>query len=194
MYTATAADVAPVAAALAKAFDDDPVMTYLVPDEATRPRRLAGLFTVLMQRHHLVQGEIWTDDGHPGAALWDPPDHWKLPARQQILALPSLLRILGRRTFSGLQSLGEVEKQHPKEPHWYLAVLGTQPESQGKGIGSALLAPVLERCDAEGIPAYLESSKERNIPFYARHGFEVTGEIKLGKSGPMVWPMWRQPR
>ncbi len=62
---------------------------------------------------------------------------------------------------------------HPHEPHWYLATLGTAVEQQGKGVGGALLRPVLEHCDAEGLPCYLESSKERNVPFYRRHGFEV---------------------
>jgi GNAT superfamily N-acetyltransferase len=70
-------------------------------------------------------------------------------------------------------------------------VLGTDPRYQGKGIGSALLAPVLEQCDAEGLPAYLESTKERNVPFYARHGFEVTESFRVG-GGPTVWGMWRK--
>ena len=86
-----------------------------------------------------------------------------------------------------------MEKAHPEEPHWYLAVLGTAPEHQGKGVGSALISPILQKCDAEGVPAYLESSKESNIPFYQRHGFEVTGEIKV-KNGPTLWPMWRDPQ
>jgi GNAT superfamily N-acetyltransferase len=82
---------------------------------------------------------------------------------------------------------------HPEEPHWYLAVLGTATDHQGKGVGSALMAPVLAKCDAEGIPAYLESSKESNIPFYRRHGFEVSGEVNV-KNGPKLWPMWRDPQ
>jgi GNAT superfamily N-acetyltransferase len=169
-------------------------MTWLFPDAAKRPKRLAGMFEILMRRHHLVHGEVLVDDTNAGAALWDPPDKWRIPMREQLRALPSLVRVMGGRTFTGMRGLTETERKHPREPHWYLAVLGTEPASQGRGIGSALMQPILDRCDTEGLPAYLESSKEQNIPFYSRHGFEVTGEIALGKSGPKVWPMWRTPR
>ena len=72
-------------------------------------------------------------------------------------------------------------------------MLGTEPASQGQGLGSAVLGPVLEQCDADGVGAYLESSKERNIDFYARHGFRVTDELRLLR-GPRMWGMWRDPR
>ena len=72
-------------------------------------------------------------------------------------------------------------------------MLGTNPDWQGKGVGSAIIAPVLEHCDRTGERIYLESSKERNIPFYARHGFEVSAEVHIPK-GPTVWAMWREPR
>ena len=78
-----------------------------------------------------------------------------------------------------LRLLSLVEAKHPHEPHWYLASLGTAVDQQGKGMGGALMRPVLEHCDAEGIPCYLESSKERNLPFYRRHGFEVVEEVPL---------------
>jgi ribosomal protein S18 acetylase RimI-like enzyme len=87
-----------------------------------------------------------------------------------------------------------LEARHPSgPPHYYLAVLGTDPAQQGRGLGSALLAPVLERCDQDGVGAFLESSKERNIDFYARHGFRVTDELRLPR-GPTMWQMWRDPR
>jgi GNAT superfamily N-acetyltransferase len=87
-----------------------------------------------------------------------------------------------------------IESMHPHEPHWYLATLGTDPEMQGKGVGSALMRPALDHCDTEGWPAYLESSKERNVPFYRRHGFEVVREVPLPGGGPKIWTMWREPR
>jgi GNAT superfamily N-acetyltransferase len=105
-----------------------------------------------------------------------------------------MLLALGRRVPVGMATLRVLEGHHPAAPHWYLQVLGTEPAEHGRGIGSALMAPVLERCDDEGVPAYLESSKERNIPYYERHGFRVTGELDLPKGGPPVWPMWRDPQ
>ena len=70
---------------------------------------------------------------------------------------------------------------------------GTDPPAQGRGIGSALLAPGLELCDRDGLPAYLESSKERNVAFYSRFGFRVTDEVQMPGGGPKVWLMWRDP-
>ena len=92
-----------------------------------------------------------------------------------------------------MRGMTVIDRHHLREPHYYLAVLGTEPEKQGKGFGAAMLAPVLDRCDAEGALAYLESSKERNIPFYERHGFVVQETLQL-PDGPPLWPMIREPR
>lgn len=185
---------APIALSLAEAFWDDPVQMFLLPDEKSRHRREVGLFSVLLRGHYLRLGATYVTADHGGAAMWAPPGKAVLPFTAVIRHSPAMLRSLGRRSLLALQVLSSIEKQHPKEPHWYLGVLGTRPEQQGKGIGSALLQPILERCDAEGLPAYLESSKHSNLAFYGRHGFEVTGEINLAKGGPPVWPMWREPR
>lgn len=183
-----------IAAALADAFFDDPVMTWILQDDASRVRRLRGLFSTLLRGHYLPLGTVWTTSAMEGAALWAPPGKGVIPTSRVLLNGLSLLRALGTQAYVALQALTHVEKLHPKETHWYLGVLGTRRAEQGKGIGSAVLQPALERCDAEGIPAYLESSKESNIAFYRRHGFEVTGEIALPLGGPTVWPMWREPR
>jgi GNAT superfamily N-acetyltransferase len=92
-----------------------------------------------------------------------------------------------------LNLFAALDDRPPHEAHYYLPIVGTKPEEQGRGIGSALLAPVLERCDREGLPAYLEATSERNKPLYARHGFTVTDEIQV-PGGPTLWAMWREPR
>ena len=86
------------------------------------------------------------------------------------------------------------DAQHPEEPHWYLAVIGTDPTVRGAGLGHALMQSRLDRCDAEYAPAYLESSNPVNVPYYERFGFVVTGETALPDDGPTLWPMWRAPR
>jgi len=190
---ATRADVHPIAASLALAFEDDPVMAFLFPSRPSRVRRLARFFRAGLLAQHLSNRACFTDAECAGAALWAPPHRWHFTVAQIVRGAPGFVSALGTQIPRGLRALATVERAHPHAPHYYLAVLGTRPERQGMGLGSSLLRPILDRCDAEGLGAYLESSKERNIAFYQRHGFEVTGEIRL-PGGPVVWPMWRDSR
>ena len=186
-------DLARIADALQDAFFDDPVMSWILRDERSRPRRLARLFSVLLRAHYLPLGTVWTTPDNTGAALWAPPGQAVIPTTKILRYIPSIVHALGPHAVRALRALSHVEHLHPKEPHWYLGVLGTRVANQGKGIGSALLGPVLDQCDESGLPAYLESSKHSNIAFYRQHGFELTGEIQLPLGGPPVWPMWRDP-
>ena len=187
------ADVVALSESLAAAFYDDPVMGWLLPDAASRARRLGVLFSVFLRGHFLRMDAAWTTPDRVGGALWAPPGRALVPPRQVARQLPGVVRVFGSRTVRALRMFEHVERHHPKALHWYLGVLGTTPARQGEGIGSSLLGPVLQRCDAEGFPAYLESSKESNIPFYRRHGFELRAEIALPDGGPTIWPMWREP-
>lgn len=190
---AVASDVGPLSATLARAFADDPVITWIF-GTAGIERRLERYFGSHLRHISLRHQVTYTSEGHTGGAIWLPPGHWMLGPRELLVSLPSAVRALGSRLPSALRTLVDIEKRHPKEPHYYLATLGTDPPQQGKGVGSALLAPVLERCDREEVPAFLESSKEQNLAFYGRHGFEVTERLDLRKGGPPIWLMWRTPR
>jgi ribosomal protein S18 acetylase RimI-like enzyme len=184
-------DVHELSAALARAFDDDPVMRWAFP----RARLRAGLvrrFFKLRMRRLLGHDEIYTVR-RVGGALWAPPGRWRVSAREQLELLVRLAENLGPHTPRVLRGLHEIEEHHPSDPHFYLAVLGVDPPVQGRGMGSALMGPVLRACDGDGVPAYLESSKERNVDFYSRHGFRVIEELSL-PAGPPVWLMWREPR
>ena len=191
---ATPADVPELARMLARAFLDDPVATW-----AWRPEdlRLGSLerFQAIRLRQLAPYEEIWTNAELSCAALWAPPGHWRSTLRETAALVPCFMhpRLIGRMP---LVALGwhNLELSHPKAPpHCYLAVLGTEPAAQGQGLGSSVLGAMLEQCDRDGVAAYLESSKESNIDFYARHGFRVTGELRLIR-GPVMWQMWRDPR
>jgi ribosomal protein S18 acetylase RimI-like enzyme len=189
---ATAEDLPALTRALSRAFHDDPVMEWLFPDPRRRPRWTRAFFGT-RARQLLDQEEVWVTTESAGAALWAQPDRWKLGFGETLDIMARISLGVGRRTVRGLRGLSLIEERHPDEPHYYLAVLGVDPSAQGTGLGSALLAPVLRSCDEDGIAAYLESSKERNVAFYARHGFRVTEEVRMPK-GPPIWLMWRDPR
>jgi ribosomal protein S18 acetylase RimI-like enzyme len=191
---AGAADLPGLARMLTRAFDDDPVARWACPRDDLRPWMLER-FHGARDRQMLRAGEIWMSEGGESAAVWARPDAWRSSIRDDLDFARSALRpsLLRRAPLIGYGLLG-VERRHPPQPpHWYLATLGTEPAAQGRGLGTAVLAPVLEGCDRDGVAAYLESSKERNIDYYARFGFRVTEELRLPR-GPRIWLMWRDPR
>jgi ribosomal protein S18 acetylase RimI-like enzyme len=191
---ATDDDVAAMAAQLARTFFDDPVTSHIFRNEKRREAALRVYFRTQMRADYLPFGGCYTTEGYAGSAIWAPagkPLHTGLGA---ILTMLPVLPFVASNLGTTLRLLALIESKHPHEPHWYLATLGTAVDRQGTGVGSALLTPVLEHCDAEGIPCYLESSKERNLPFYRRHGFEVVEEVPLPGDGPPVWTMWREPQ
>jgi GNAT superfamily N-acetyltransferase len=192
---ATVADRATVASALASAFSDDPLFGWIAGPKAPLEARMRVFFDTFLKINlskpdHLV---FVADDG-TGAAIWQPVDKWKVPTSELLRAFPAMIRAFRGRTPAMVSALTAIEKVHPKEPHYYLEVLGTRKDRQSRGIGSSVINAVIERSDEEGVPAYLESSNPRNIPFYARHGFEVREEVSCGKGAPVVTAMWREPR
>jgi GNAT superfamily N-acetyltransferase len=193
--TAERGDVEALAGLLARAFQDDPVMVWLCPDDH-RLRRLTLLYETFLRHFYVRLGatDVAVGDGVPmGAAVWCPPGTWRVSPLRTLVALPGLLRALGPHLRRGAAYEAAVDPVHPRASHWYLALLGTDPVAQGQGIGSALLRPRLAACDRQGLPAYLESSSERNARLYARWGFEVLQEISL-PGGPTERAMWREPR
>ena len=195
---ATPADTAALSRVLGRAFFDDPVMCWLLPDARARRLKLHKLFAALTRHHHLPRGGV--EVAAPGtagigaAALWDPPGQWQHTTAEELRAAPSMLLTFGTAVRRGMRITDLMKRHHPEEPHWYLAVIGSDPQVRGTGLGQALMQSRLDRCDAEYAPAYLESSNEANVPYYQRFGFEVTQELTLPDGGPTLWGMWRRPR
>jgi GNAT superfamily N-acetyltransferase len=188
------ADLPRVVEAAARSFYEDPVFAWIFPDAARRLSRLERGFSLFARRVWFPQDESYTTDRLIGGAFWMPPDTWHLSLLRQLLLLPAMAMI-GRGDLSRLlRALNTIEAKHPHDPHYYLPVVGILPEWQGRGFGSALMRPILERCDREGLPAYLEASSPRNRALYERHGFAVVEETRLAKDSPPLWRMWRKPQ
>jgi ribosomal protein S18 acetylase RimI-like enzyme len=183
-------DVGSVGATLTAAFRDDPVWRWLVPDVRRWRRGVPHVFRVTALDHLAT---TWVASAVTSAAVWAPPGH-RVDRWRQAMHGPGQLAVFRSHSLVGLRLQEELHRAHPQEPHWYLHLLGTDPVHQGRGHGSAVLQPVLDRCDHDALPAYLESSKETNIPFYRSHGFEVRSEFRPVDGCPPMWPMWRQPR
>jgi GNAT superfamily N-acetyltransferase len=186
-------EVERMAGTLAAAFHADPVFNWLIPDDARRRAILRPGFELLLNRAWIRHEETYTDHELGGVCVWHPPGTWKLGLFEQLSLLPRLARIWGRHSARGLRALARLERDHPEEDHFYLVFMGVEPRSQGRGLGSALMFPVLRRCDQQRTPAYLEASSPRNRSLYERHGFEVTEEFRLGRDAPPLWRMWRDP-
>jgi GNAT superfamily N-acetyltransferase len=189
--SAVAGDRQAAAGALARAFWDDPFLVHFYPDEAVRARRV-GRFFDLLWRVSLPLGHVDVTDGCEAVALWRPPDRWRIPRRTIVANLPAMLHAYGSAVGRVFRCLATMEKHHPRQPHWYLGTVGTDPAHQGSGHAGRLIRSRLERCDAAGEPAYLEAATESLIPFYGGLGFRLVGKVTV-PDGPSFYPMWRDP-
>jgi len=189
------ADLPELVRVMARAFDDDPIANWFVKQDERRSERIHRFMDVGTRKLTFPFGEVYTSDGIHGGALWTPPGKWKMGIFGQLMLLPQMASIASwRRMPSVMGGFNAVEKKHPHEPHYYLMALGVEPEHQGKSIGTQLMRPVLEKCDKDRVPAYLESSKEKNVPLYERNGFKVTEVFQVPNGGPPIWLMWRDPQ
>jgi ribosomal protein S18 acetylase RimI-like enzyme len=190
---ATWADADAVAATLARAFFDDPLICFLLKDEAKRPAKMPKLFKLLFKLG-LPHEACDVTTGYEAVALWRPPNAWHIPPVQYVTNGAAFVDVFGLGgALHVMSAMDLIEKRHPHEPHYYLQALGTDTAKQGKGFGGVVIRRHLAIADAAGAPCYLESSKDTNIPIYKSFGFEVTGEISF-PGGPTIWPMWRQAR
>jgi len=187
--SATPGEMSHAVAAIVAAFLTDPLARFAWPSPHNYLRGMA-LGTREFAGGSFEHDTAYVSADFCGAALWLPPGvHPNGEALERVFrdtAEPEHLDDL-------LGTFEKMEQWHPEEPHWYLPIIGVEPNAQGKGLGAELMRHAVVRCDQERALAYLESSNPRNISLYLRHGFEVMGEIRVG-AGPLVTPMLRRPR
>ena len=179
--------------AAARGFQDNEVWIWLLPKARARARVERRTYRSQVKRVFVKRRTGWTTREGTGAALWFSPGTKKMTLPESLgEALAFMPEGLGR-IGKARRLEAAMEAHTPKEPHWYLSLLSVEPESQGKGHGSALIRPGLEAADRQGLGCYLETQRESNIPFYRRFGFELTGKIWIDDELPL-WLMWRPGR
>jgi GNAT superfamily N-acetyltransferase len=190
----TAADDVPrIATALADAFLDDPVYSWMLPGTLRLKPRLRAMFTAELEQYGLPQGDVWTTAGCDGAVIALPPGAWEMPKSMTLVQALVWARAFGTRLPLAARVQRAMEEHHLREPHFYVRIIGVRPALQGQGLGSALMQPTLQRADSAGLPAYLEATTERSAALYERLGFRPMGVLELREGGPPVRPMRRPP-
>lgn len=175
-------------ATMVTAFASDPVARWVL----ARPTQYLALFPLVVSHvggRAFAEGSALASEDVRAVALWLPPG-----VESDLEAVGGTFQSGGVMPPEDAPAFFEqMAHHHPQEPHWYLPFIGVDPGLQGQGLGARLMADALARVDASGMPAYLESSNPRNVPFYERFGFRVTGQIQVGRS-PLMTPMWREAR
>ncbi len=187
--SATEDEMPEAVAAIVAAFITDPVARFALPSPHDYLRAMP-LVTREFGGGSFERGTAYVSADFCGAALWLPPGvHPNGEALEKVFRDTAKFEHLDDL----LATFEKMDQSHPDEPHWYLPLIGVEPNAQGNGLGGALMRHAVARCDQEGVLAYLESSNPRNISLYEGHGFEVMGKIQVG-AAPLVTPMLRQPR
>jgi GNAT superfamily N-acetyltransferase len=182
-----------VAAAIARGFDDNEIWVWLIPDDRRRVKLLTRRYAAMIKHVCIPRGGAWATADLQGGALWTPPDRLEWTLGEQLHEALALLPGLGvRGAVRGQRLYALFRAHHPRAAHYYLDTLSIDPDHRRRGYGSALLAPLLERADADRVPVYLETQRADNLPYYARFGFAEIGEMSLPDS-PTMWKMWREP-
>lgn len=176
---------------LARAFQDDPVFEWLLPDPDRRRDLLPSVFTAFSELY-LPYDEVYIAGSGLGVALWAPPASQPFSEEELDHLGEQLAVSLGDDAAKAAELDATLEEHHPEEPAFFLQFMGVIPEQQGRGLGSRLLETVLERCDAEGTPALLDATSPDNRRLYERHGFETIAPVDVAR-GPTLWTMWREP-
>jgi ribosomal protein S18 acetylase RimI-like enzyme len=191
---ATLDDVIPLSRLFTSAFMDDPVFDYMVRPGEKRRAALATFFNGMFTARDIPQNEVWMSNDGNACVSWLPSGARRGASGIRILKwLPWSYRVFGFERFGRAMAIQEaMERNHPKEPHFYLAFIAVSPEFQGAGLGSRILKATLEKIDAVGMSAYVENSRERNTLFYQRAGFVAQSNISPEGAPPLL-AMWRKP-
>ena len=189
--------IKPAADVLARAFQDDPLFVYFFPNASERKKKSPYIFQLLVHYGVLYSEVYATSPNLEGVAVWLPSEKTDMSFRRTmrsgvLLMIPKI----GKEVTNRLQCFDEyvtpIRQRHAPFRHWYLQIIGVDPEFQGKGYGSTLLKPMFARMDREQLPCYLETESQKNVSIYQHYGFKVVEEVKIPGTELSNWSMLRE--
>ena len=189
--------IKPASEVLVRAFWNYPLSTYSYPNELVRERRLPYFFQYVLH-YGIRYGEVYTTSPEiGGVAIWLPSDNFPMTLRRILRSVPlSVTFNLGRESGQRMKAFGDyiddVHKHLAPFKHWFLQTMGVDPQFQGKGYAGELLRPMLARIDEEGLPCYLETLKERNVPLYEHFNFKLVEKSTIPETDLTNWAMLRE--
>ena len=187
---AAAADKKRVSDMLARAFADDPAISFIFPDPVERARRAPKLFALLFDTDGPRGIRLMTGGGE-AATLWRSPGQAHTGVWEMLRSAVPMLGALGPAIARALRVSNAIDAHHPQGQYWYLHIAGCDPVHQGKGLGGAAIRAGLDRVVGDGLPTYLETPLEKNVGLYQSMGFDLTGEWRVPGGGPKFWSMLR---
>jgi ribosomal protein S18 acetylase RimI-like enzyme len=190
---ATLEDAVSLSKLFASAFMDDPQFDYMVRPGARRTAALEMFFYEILSARDIPQGEVWISSDGNACVCWLKPGARRSPNGlvRKLSWLPFFVRVFSLARFTrGMAMMEAMEKNHPREQHFYLTFIAVSSEYRGTGLGSRILKATLKQIDAAGTAAYVESSNPKNATFYERSGFVAQKNIAPVGAPPLI-AMWR---
>jgi len=190
---ATNADLVRVCRTAVHAFVDDPVMRWFWP---TDEEYFAGEGVTMhaFMRRWLAHDATYTTDDCVAVAAFVPPGRPDVEVEADPDGQGSGL-VTSDELLAKFMAIGTIMAANtPPEPHWYLNLLATHPHWQRQGLGALVMSPIVDACDRQGLPLYLETETVDNVAYYSHHGFTVRSEWDVPLDGPHMWGMIRAPQ
>lgn len=178
---------------MSKAFYNDPLWVYLLPDEVRRKKVLKKFFEILLSVGILNNQVYGVSNPLKGVVIWEKPDStfnfpWKIIISSIGFFIRNIVTFI--RAWPVFKKFSSMQKRNAPGKHYYLISIGISPEFQGKGLASILIRPFLDEALLNGYGVYTETLTPENVPIYGHYGFKVVEKFSFPEKKLDLWAFY----